>query len=83
MRSSSNMRMRITLLLQLRKRITWLRMRIINLEEIFDNLQKFGHKTEFLPARPDHQNVKKIRKFFLVKIIVSKVSKPFHYLIIF
>ena len=76
MRGSSNMRMRITLLLRLRMRITWLRMRIINLEEIFDNLQKFGQKTEFIPARPDHQNVKKIKKVFSVKIIVSKVTKP-------
>ena len=56
--SSSNMRMRITLLLELR-------MRNINLEEIFDNLQKIGQKTEFLPARPDHQNVKKNQKIFL------------------
>ena len=32
---------------------------IINLEEIFDNLQKVGQKTEFIPARPDEQNVKK------------------------
>ena len=76
MRSSSNMRMRITSLLELR-------IRIINLEEIFDNLKKIGQKTEFIPARPDHQNVKKIRKFFLVKIIVSKVTKPLSYLIIF
>ena len=58
MRSSSNMRMRITLLLKLR-------MRIINLEEIFDNLRKIGQKTEFIPARPDHQNVKKNQKIFL------------------
>ena len=58
-------------------------MRIINLEEIFDNLKKIGQKTEFIPARPDYQNVKKIRKFFLVKIIVSKVTKPFSYLIMF
>ena len=76
MRCSSNMRMRITLYLERRMRITWVRMRIINLEEIFDNLPKIGHKTEFIPARPDHQNVKKIRKFFLVKIIVSKLTKP-------
>ena len=82
MRSSSNMRMGIALLPELRMRITWLLMCIVNLEEIFDNLQKIGQKTEFIPARPDHQNVKKIRKFFLVKIIVSKVPKPFSYLII-
>ena len=83
MRSSSNMLMRITLLLELRMRIIWLLMRIINLDEIFDNLQKIGLKTEFIPARSDYQNVKKIRKIFLVKIIVSKVTKPFRYLIIF
>ena len=41
---------------------------------------KIGQKTEFMSARPDHQNVKKIRKFFLVKIIVSKVILPFSYL---
>ena len=65
MRSSNNMRMRITLLSELRMRITLLRMRIVNLEEIFDNLQKIGQKSEFLPARPDHQNVKKNQKIFL------------------
>ena len=58
MRSSSNIRMRIALLLELRMRITWLRMCIINLDEIFDNLRKIGQKTEFIPARPHHQNVK-------------------------
>ena len=56
--SSSNMRMRITLMLELR-------MRNINLEEIFDNLRKIGQKTEFIFARPDHQNVKKNPKIFL------------------
>ena len=50
--SSSNMRMRITLMLELR-------MRSINLEEIFDNLRKIGQKTEFIFARPNHQIVKK------------------------
>ena len=83
MRSSSNMRMRITLSPELRMRITRLHMRIVNLEEIFDNLRRIGQKTEFITARPDHQNVKKIRKPFSVKIIVSKVTKPFSYLIIF
>ena len=62
-------------------RTIWLRMRIIDLEEFFDNFRKIGQKTEFIPARPDHQNAKKIRKFFLVKIIVSKVTLPFSYLI--
>ena len=83
MRSFSIMRMRITSLLELRMRIIWLRMRIIDLEEIFENLRKIWHKTEFISARPNHQNVKKIRKFFLVKINVSKVTKPFSCLIIF
>ena len=40
-------------------------MRIINLEKIFDNLQKIVRKTEFIPARPDHQNVKKNQKIVL------------------
>ena len=74
--SQASSNMRITLLPELR-------MRIVNLEEIFENLQKIGQKAEFISARPDHQNVKKIRKFFLAKIIVSKVTKPFSYLIIF
>ena len=66
----------ITLLLELR-------MRIIDIEELFENSCEIGQRTEFIPARPDHQNVKKVRKFFLVKIIVSKITKPFSYLIIF
>ena len=71
MRSSSNkvMRMRsvlgITLLLELRMRTTSLRMRIIDLEEFFENSREIGQKTEFIPARPDHQNVKKNQKIFL------------------
>ena len=65
----------------MRMRTTWLRMRIINLEELFWKFgAKLAKKTEFIPARPDHQNVKKIRKFFLVKIIVSKVTLSFSYL---
>ena len=76
------MHMRITLLPELHMRITWLRMRIVNLEEIFDNLEKIGQKTEFIPARPDHQNVKKNQKIFLSENH-SKVTKPFSYLIIF
>ena len=71
MRSFSIMRMRSFSIM--RMRIIWLRMRIIDPQEIFENLRKFCHKTEFISARPNHQNVKKIRKFFLVKIIVSKV----------
>ena len=67
---------RITLLLELR-------MRIIDLEEFFENSREIGQETEFIPARPDHQNVKKIRKFFLVKIIVSKYTLTFSYLITF
>ena len=58
------MRMRLTLLPKQRTRITWLGMRIVNLEKIFDNLQKNGKKTEFKPARSDHQNVKN-QKIFL------------------
>ena len=38
---------------------------IIDLEEIFDNLRKTCQKTEFIPARPDHQNVEKNQKIFL------------------
>ena len=54
------LRMRITLLLELR-------MRVINVEKLFQNFGwiEIGQKTEFIPARPGHQNVKKIRKFFL------------------
>ena len=55
--SQASSNMRITLLPELR-------MRIVNLEEIFENLQKIGQKTEFISARPDHQNVKKNQKNF-------------------
>ena len=54
------LRMRITLL---RMRITLLRMRS-NLEKPFTISGEIGQKTEFIPARPDHQNVKKNQKIF-------------------
>ena len=40
-------------------------MRITNLQELFENLKNFLKKTEFIPARPDHQNVKNNQKIFL------------------
>ena len=62
------LRMRSTLL---RMRSTLLRMRINNLKEIFSISQriflkiwsKIGQKTEFIPARPHHQNIKKSESF--------------------
>ena len=56
--------MGITILLELRMCITKLRMRITNLQELFWKFgAKLAKKTEFIPARPDHQIVKKSENF--------------------
>ena len=84
--------MRMRILLKLRMRSTWLRMPIINLVELFEHLRQNGKKTEFIPARPDHQNVKKKQKifpsekfkFFLLKNLTSCFgieTESWHYIL--
>ena len=62
--SSGNNVMHMRILLGLLMHSTWLRMRDISLEELFWKFgAKFAKTPEFIPARPDHQNVKKSENF--------------------
>ena len=63
--------MRITELLELRMRSTLLRIALIISKNFFQLISKnflkiwskIGQKTQFIPARPHHQNVKKLQNF--------------------
>ena len=72
------------LLLELRMRITLLRMRTINLEKLFHNFDRNWPKNWiYTRSSRSPKRKKKSENFFLVKIIVSNVTLPFSYLIIF